>query len=105
VSRESDLAAVVSAFGAATKRKLASRAAPEDQLRAPLETLVTDLAALTGLPSRAVALVGESTLAHLSTRPDYAVSVNSALVGFIEIKAPGKGADPRRFSDAHDKRQ
>jgi hypothetical protein len=105
VSRESDLAAVVSAFGAATKRKLASRAAPEDQLRAPLETLVTDLAALTGLPSRAVALVGESTLAHLSTRPDYAVSVNNALVGFIEIKAPGKGADPRRFSDAHDKRQ
>ena len=103
-----NLAAVVSAFGAATKRKLANKAAsgaPEDQLRAPLEALVADLAGLTGLPSRAVALVGESTLEHLSTRPDYAVSVSNALVGFIEIKAPGKGADPRRFSDEHDKKQ
>ena len=27
------------------------------------------------------------------------------LVGFIEIKAHGKGADPRRFTDAHDKKQ
>ena len=106
--RVTNLAAVVSAFGAATKRKLASKAAsgaPEDQLRAPLEALVADLAGLTGLPSRAVTLVGESTLAHLSTRPDYAVSVNNALVDFIEIKAPGKGADPRRFSDEHDKKQ
>jgi hypothetical protein len=28
-----------------------------------------------------------------------------ALVGFIEVKAPGKGADPRRFKDPHDKDQ
>jgi hypothetical protein len=27
------------------------------------------------------------------------------LIGYIEIKAPGKGADPRRFTDLHDKRQ
>ena len=26
-------------------------------------------------------------------------------IGFIEVKAPGKGADPRRFTDDHDKRQ
>jgi hypothetical protein len=50
-------------------------------------------------------MVGESTLAHLKTRPDYAVVVHNALVGFLEVKAPGKGADPRRFSDAHDKAQ
>ena len=25
--------------------------------------------------------------------------------GFIEVKAPGKGADPRKFSDPHDKAQ
>ena len=106
--RVNNLAAVVSAFGAATKRKLASKAAsgaPEDQLRAPLEALVADLAGLTGLPSKAVTLVGESTLAHLSTRPDYAVSVNNVLVGFVEVKAPGKGADPRRYRDEHDKEQ
>ncbi len=29
----------------------------------------------------------------------------NALVGFIEIKAPGKGCDPRKFADPHDKAQ
>jgi hypothetical protein len=99
---------VVSAFGASTKAKLANKAAigaPEDQLRGPLETLIRDLALLAGLPKGVVTLVGESTLSELATRPDYAVTVQNALVGFIEVKAPGKGADPRRFTDAHDKKQ
>lgn len=46
-----------------------------------------------------------STLAELKTRPDFAVAVSKALVGFIEVKAPGKGADPRKFDDPHDKEQ
>ena len=102
------LAAAVSAFGVLTKAKLSNRAAsgaPEDQLRAPLEALTRDLATLAGLPHGTVDMVGESTLAHLKTRPDYAVVVRNALVGFMEAKAPGKGADPRRFSDPHDKDQ
>lgn len=102
------VAAAVSAFGAAAKSKLSNPAvsgAPEDQLRGPLETLVRDLSEASGLPSGAVHLVGETTLAHLQTRPDYAVTVSKALVGFIEVKAPGKGADPRKFSDPHDKAQ
>ncbi len=74
-------------------------------MRAPLETLFADLTALIGLPEKAVSLVGESTLSALATRPDYAVTVQKALVGFIEVKAPGKGADPRRFSDEHDRKQ
>ena len=41
----------------------------------------------------------------MQTRPDYAVIVNNALVGFIEVKAPGKGCDPRKFADPHDKGQ
>jgi hypothetical protein len=103
-----DLAAAVSAFGAAAKKKLANRAAtgsPEDQLRNPLETLVKDLVELAKLSRAAVELVGESTLAHLSTRPDFAVTLRNALIGFIEVKAPGKGADPRKFRDEHDKKQ
>ena len=48
--------------------------------------------------------VGESAIAALKTRPDYAITLRNALVGFIEIKAPGKGADPRRFR-GHDKEQ
>ena len=45
------------------------------------------------------------SLADLKTRPDFAVTRNGALIGFIEVKAPGKGADPRRFRDPHDKEQ
>ncbi len=102
------LRTALSVFGAACKAKLSNPAAsgaPEDQLRGPLEALVQDLARIAGLPGGAVALVGENTLADLKTRPDYAVTVQNALVGFVEVKAPGKGADPRRFSDEHDKQQ
>lgn len=108
MSQGRELLAIVSAFGAAAKRKLANVAAsggPEEQLRTPLEALVHDLAELSGIPRAAVTLVGESTLSHLSSRPDYAATVHNALIGFIEIKAPGKGADPRRFTDDHDKKQ
>lgn len=102
------LQSAVARFGAEAKRKLSSPAAagePEDQLRAPLESLLADLAALAGFADGTVVAVGESSLAALKTRPDYAVVVQNALVGFIEVKAPGKGADPRRFRDAHDKEQ
>jgi len=100
--------AAVSAFGASLKAKLSGSAiqgAPEDQLRAPLEKLIRDLGEAAGLPAGAVGLVGETTLHDLKTRPDYAVTVGGVLVGFIEVKAPGKGADPRRFTDPHDKEQ
>jgi hypothetical protein len=99
----------VSKYGAAAKAKLSSatiKGAPEDQLRAPLEAFIHDLAEADGLPAKSVTLIGETTLAHLKTRPDYAVSVHNALVGFIEVKAPGKGADPRKFAkDSHDAKQ
>ena len=99
---------IISAFGASAKAKLNSAAiagAPEDQLRAPLETMVTAMAELIGLPPNAVKLIGETTLAGMQTRPDYAITVHNALVGFIEVKAPGKGFDPRKFSGEHDKTQ
>jgi hypothetical protein len=101
------VAEAVSYYGASTKPKLANIAisgAPEDQLRGPLEILFKDLAEAAGQPPASVSLVGETTL-DIKTRPDFAVTVNKALVGFIEIKAPGKGADPRKFSDPHDKEQ
>jgi hypothetical protein len=96
----------ISSFGAAVTAKLSNVAAggnPEDQLRAPFEQLLLEIAALS--MRKNVVLIGESSLAHLSLRPDYAVSVDHALAGFIELKAPGKGADPRRFTDPHDKKQ
>jgi hypothetical protein len=101
-------AGLVSAFGAEARAKLDNPAisgAPEDQLRAPLEAFIHKLADLDGLAPGGLSLVGETTLSHLQTRPDYAVSVGNALVGFIEVKAPGKGCDPRKFSDLHDRGQ
>ena len=47
--------------------------------------------------------IGEASLADLKTRPDYAITVHDALAGFVEVKAPGKGADPRRFREPHDR--
>jgi hypothetical protein len=98
----------VARFGKAAKDKLNNPGAtgqPEDQLRNPLEVLFGDLASVAGLPDGSVGLVGESALSQLMVRPDFAVTLHKALVGHIEVKAPGKGADPRKFGDKHDKEQ
>ena len=98
----------ISKFGLEAKSKLSNPGivgAPEDQLRTPLDGLIANLAELTGLSPGTVVAVGETSLADLKTRPDYAVTRRNALIGFIEVKAPGKGADPRRFQDKHDKEQ
>lgn len=99
---------IVSKFGQATKAKLGSASVqgePEDQLRTPFEHLLLDLAELAGVPRGKVIAVGETRLAEQHIRPDYAVTVHGALAGFVEVKAPGKGADPRRFKGEHDKAQ
>ncbi|MFN3820630.1 type ISP restriction/modification enzyme [Blastomonas sp.] len=92
-------------FGAAATAKLAGNGQPEDQLRSPLEQLFQAMAAECSLPAGSVVLHGETSLAEMRTRPDYAVEVHKALIGFIEVKAPGKGADPRRWRAGHDKEQ
>lgn len=69
-----------------------------------METLFADLAELCGFKREQFAAVGESSLSTLRTRPDYAITLRNVLVGFVEIKAPGKGSDPRRFK-GHDKEQ
>ncbi len=101
------LQTAIANYGAQAKAKLRNVAIagePEDQLRTPLEELIGNLAQLCGFPPNTVEAVGESAIAALKTRPDYAITLRNALVGFVEIKAPGKGADPRRFR-GHDKEQ
>jgi hypothetical protein len=66
--------------------------------------LVQDIVAALGWAANVV-LIGESSVRELKTRPDFAVTRQNLLVGFIELKAPGKGADPGRFDDPHDKEQ
>ncbi|MBX3727270.1 MAG: N-6 DNA methylase [Xanthomonadales bacterium] len=102
------LDAVVSRFGESAKKKLSNAAAtgaPEDQLRAPFEQLLADLTELAGHKPEQVVAVGETSIADLKIRPDYSVTFSGALLGFVELKAPGKGADPPRFKDKHDKSQ
>jgi hypothetical protein len=102
------LDSAVSTFGASATSKLSNPAAkgsPEDQLRAPLEELIGSLALLAGGKLGQLVLVGETTLSTEKTRPDYAATILGTLIGFIELKAPGKGADPRKFKDEHDKEQ
>lgn len=99
-------AQVIAEFGTSAKAKLANPAisgAPEDQLRSPFEALIKALAGLSKIAG--VSLVGETPLPDIKTRPDFAVSLNKALIGYVELKAPGKGADPRKFNDEHDKKQ
>ena len=79
---------------------------PEDQLRTPLVALVKDLGGLLGLATTDTELVGESSISELMIRPDFAVTRKNALIGFIEVKAPGKGADPTKFAaKSHDRNQ
>lgn len=99
---------IVARFGKDAKAKLANSSAtgePEDQLRGPFEALLKALATHCGHDADRVTAVGESAIRELNTRPDFAVTVRGALVGHVELKAPGKGADPRRFKGGHDKLQ
>lgn len=98
------VAAAVSAFGATVKPRLSSSVGePEDQMRGPLEVLLASVAEAVGVK---FAMMGEASLSDLKVRPDYACQVNGAISGYIEVKAPGKGADPTRFkANTHDGRQ
>ncbi len=84
------------AFAVDLSAKFAARARgqPEDQLRGPLETL---LKAAGASFSKAVVAKGESRLEGRLGRPDYAILVDGALSGYIELKSPGHGANPNTF--------
>ena len=67
---------------------------PEDQLKNPVENLVRSLGPQLG---HTVNVVTEATVEDIGL-PDMAVAVDGALAGHIELKKPGTGADPTRFT-------
>lgn len=90
------LPSAVSQFGAQAKAKLSNPAASgesEDQLRAPLEVLLADLAEVCGLSRSDVVVAGETALGELKTRPDYAVTVRNHLAG-CRGESPRQGSRP-----------
>lgn len=78
-----------------------SAGAAEDQLRAPFEAL---MARVGEALAHTVVCKGESRLPGRLGTPDYAVHKEGLLTGYVELKAPGKGADPDDYS-GHDRRQ
>ena len=81
---------------------LPGEASPEDQLKRPVADLLEQIGAAFGLN------VGSRTEAHLSdrkVRPDIAVYAGGLICGYIELKAPGLGADAPKLKDAHNKEQ
>ncbi|MDR0735706.1 MAG: N-6 DNA methylase, partial [Zoogloeaceae bacterium] len=89
-------------FAAALQEKFSAQiiGEPEDQLRAPFERLLHDAGRELGFN---VTPVGETPLKEVG-RPDYTVALDKLACGHVELKAPGKGADVKRFT-GHDKAQ
>lgn len=95
----------VAAFGVGLKHKLAQQSVvgdPEDQLRTPIDLFLRAIADGFGFVD--VNVIGEVKMADIASRPDFAVTVGGSLTGFVEVKALGKGADPRSYK-GHDKEQ
>lgn len=74
-------------------------AQPEDQLKAPVKRL------LEATLSRTTVARSEAQVAGLGGRPDFGVAVDGLLAGYAELKAPGLGARPQRFTDERNKKQ
>lgn len=91
------------AFAVQLTDKFSARSAgePEDQLKSPVDQLI---AAYGKIISRSIVLKGESTLHGRLGRPDFAAHCDDLPVGYIELKAPGKGANPELFK-GHDRDQ
>ncbi len=88
------VAKLIETFGIETRAKLAGVGEPEEALRVPIEHLVTGVGQLIG---KATVLDGEAHLTELSSRPDFAVRVNGAVVGYLEVKQAGLPLDPSTF--------
>lgn len=68
---------------------------PEDQLRGPFEVFMQEVGQALALK---VVSTGETRLPGRLGKPDYAVHSNMLLAGYVELKAPGFGANPNRFT-------
>jgi len=68
---------------------------PEDQLRSPFEQFIAEVGKIQALK---IVCIGEARLPGRIGKPDYAVHSGGLLAGHVELKAPGTGAIPNRFT-------
>ena len=85
------------AAAVAAKTGQLTAGAPEEQLRAPFENLMSAVASAWGWRERELVCTGEAPLPDRLGRPDFAVHRNGLLAGYVELKAPGAGASASRF--------
>jgi hypothetical protein len=75
---------------------------PEAQLTNPIEVFLSAFGKALGY--KHFVAKRESQLHGRLGRPDYAILTNKLLVGYVELKEPGKGANPNSFK-GHDRQQ
>lgn len=90
-----------SALGEICKKKLAGPGEAEAAIRAPIEEL---LAAAGESLSLTVVPHDEVSDKDRGVRPDYAIRVDGAIAGYLEVKKPGANLAPESFT-GHNKRQ
>src|SRR5699024_7568068 len=82
-------------FGRSCKQRLDGLGEPGAAIRPPLEELLqtdSDVVGVRMVPH------GESGLQHLQVRPDYAIRVDGAITGYVEVKKPRATIDPSSFT-------
>ena len=89
-------------FGTAVTAKMAqlTHGEPEEQLRTPFENFMGDVALRFELQ---IGCKGETLLPDGIGQPDFAVHLNQLLVGFVELKPAGTGADSALFTGRNKK--
>ncbi len=100
---ESAAFGALESFAEALKAKFSARLSfqPEEQLKGPVAELLEQVGQEIGLT---VTVASEVRVEAQHIRPDLGVMVDSLLTGHVELKAPGKGANPARFQ-GHDREQ
>lgn len=84
------------------KFSLPGAASPEDQLKPVVADLLVTAGSTYGLT---VLTRTETHLADYKVRPDIAIYVAGLICGYIELKAPGLGADAPKLKGEHNKTQ
>ena len=74
---------------------------PEDQLKSHVRPCIEQCGKALGFP---IVAKTESRYADVGGRPDLGIDVHGALCGHIELKAPGHGVNPNRFT-GHNRQQ
>ncbi|HNQ21856.1 MAG TPA: N-6 DNA methylase [Phycisphaerae bacterium] len=89
---ETDLAKALRDFADSVQAKMgaAAKGEPEAQLSAPASSLLETVG---GIIHRKVVVKAESALGGRLGIPDFAVLADGTLCGYLELKAPGEGAD------------